>query len=43
MRFYVLVVWGVVPSDDAFVLFNDGVTVFLEGTVVIDIKRIAIG
>jgi len=43
MSFYVFVVWGVVPSDDAFVLFYDGVAVFLEGGVVVDVEGVAFG
>ncbi len=37
MSLYVFMMWGVVPSDDAFVLFYDGVAVFLEGSVVVNV------
>jgi len=37
VSFYVFVVWGVVPSDDAFVLFYDCVAVFLKSGVIIDV------
>jgi len=38
MSFYLFVVWGVVLSNDAFVLFYDGVAVFLEGVVVVNVE-----
>ena len=43
MCFHVFMVWSVVPPDDAFVLSNDSVTVFLECCVVINVKCITFG
>ncbi len=43
MGLYVFVVWGVVPSDYAFVLFYDGVAVFLECSVIVNVKGVIVG
>jgi len=40
---YVPVVWCVVPSDYAFVLFDYCVAVFLERGVVVDVECVAFG
>jgi len=40
---YLFMVWDVVPSNDAFVMFDDSVAVFLEGCVVVDVESVAVG
>jgi len=41
MCFYVFIVWSAVPSDYVFVLLYDGVDVFLDGSVVVNVGDIA--
>lgn len=39
---HLAVMWSVIPSYDTFVLFYDGVTVFLEVSVVVDVEEVTV-
>ena len=39
---YVFVVWGVVLADNAFIVFYDGVAIFLHSRIVKNVKSVPV-